>query len=88
MAKKTNVKAGVLHHEVHVSFGARHDNVHPDTHGLRRRSHHVVHTIMGLHTESQRRIGALVCGGGWGFGNIWREEERGIGVRKEEDKQM
>lgn len=48
-----------LHHEMHVSFSARNHNIHPDTHGLRRRSHHVVHPIRGLHTEGQRGVGAL-----------------------------
>lgn len=57
-----------LDHEVHVSFGARHYHVHPDAHGLRRRRHHVVDSIVGLHAEGQRRVGALRTfqGGGGG----------------------
>lgn len=48
-----------LNHEMHVSLSARHHHIHPNTHGLRRRRHHVVNSIVGLHTEGQRRVGAL-----------------------------
>lgn len=48
-----------LHHEMHVSFSTRDNNIHPDTHGLGGRSHHVVHPIVGLHAERQRGVGAL-----------------------------
>lgn len=47
---------------MHVSFSARHYDIHPDTHGLGRRSHHVVHPIVGLHAERQRGVRALWCG--------------------------
>lgn len=51
-----------LYHEMHVSFRARNYNLHPDTHGLGRRRHHVVHSIVGLHAERQRGVGALWYG--------------------------
>lgn len=66
---------------MHVSFSARYYNIHPDTHGLGRRSHHVVHSIVGLHAERQWGVGALwrarafkwnggeQRGGGWGDKN-------------------
>lgn len=60
-------RADQLHHEMHVSFSARNHNIHPDTHGLRRRSHHVVHPIGGLHAEGQRGVGALGRGGECNF---------------------
>ena len=49
-----------LHHELGVSFCARYYDVHPNPHGLRRGSHHVVDTVMGLHTERQGGVRALV----------------------------
>lgn len=48
-----------LHHEMHVSLSTRNNHIHPDTHGLGRRSHHVVNPIVGLHAEGQRGVGAL-----------------------------
>lgn len=59
VVNQINVEPAALHHEMHVAFSACYDNIHPDTHGFGRRSHHVVHSIVGLHTEGQRRIGAL-----------------------------
>lgn len=50
-----------LYHEMHVSLSARDYNIHPDAHGLGRRRHHVVHSIVRLHAERQRGVGAL-CG--------------------------
>lgn len=92
-----------LHHEMHVSFCTRNNNIHPDTHGLRGRSHHVVHPIVGLHTEGQRGVGALGRGSECNFEgkseimenngergevtHVW-EGERTNGGREAEDKQM
>lgn len=61
LALLTRVCRTQLDHEMHVSFSARDYDVHPDTHGLGRRGHHVVHAIVGLHAERQRGVGALWC---------------------------
>lgn len=46
-------------HELRVALGTCYYDIHPDPHGLRRRGHHVVEPVVGLHAEGQRRIGAL-----------------------------
>ena len=48
-----------LHHELSVSFCSGDDHIHPDPHGLRRRSYHVVDSVMSLHTEGQGRVWTL-----------------------------
>ena len=52
-------KSPVLVHELRVALGSGYYNVHPYPHGLRGRGHHVVESVMSLHTEGQRGIGAL-----------------------------
>lgn len=46
-------------HELRVALRPRHYDIHPDPHGLRGRSHHVVEAVVGFHTEGQRWIRAL-----------------------------
>lgn len=75
-------EGGGLHHEVHVSFRPGDDDVHPDAHGVRGRSHHVVHAVVSLHAERQRGVGALrLCDG-----EREREGGRGGGCRRERER--
>ena len=60
--------------ELCVSLRPGDNDVHPNPHGLRRRSHHVVQPVMGLHTEGQRWVGALKVRGGRRRGEKGREE--------------
>lgn len=46
-------------HELRVALSTRHYDIHPDPHGLGGGGHHVVETVVGLHTEGQRRVWAL-----------------------------
>lgn len=50
-----------LVHELRVALCSCYDHVHPDPHGLCRRSHHVVQSVMGLYTEGQGGVGALMA---------------------------
>lgn len=59
-----------LHHELGVSLSACDDHIHPDPHGLRRGSNHVVDSVMSLYTE--------------GEGRVWALRERKEGERREE----
>lgn len=51
--------SGPSAHELRVALGTCYYDIHPDPHGLRRRRHHVVEAVVGLHAEGQRRIWAL-----------------------------
>lgn len=51
--------AGPSAHELRVALSSRYYDIHPNPHGLRRRSHHVVQAVVGFHTEGQRRVWAL-----------------------------
>lgn len=46
-------------HELRVSLRSCDDHVHPDPHGLCRRGHHVVESIVGLHAEGQGGVRTL-----------------------------
>lgn len=46
-------------HELCVPLRPRDDHVHPDPHGLRRRRHHEVEPVVGLHAEGEGGVGAL-----------------------------
>lgn len=48
-----------LHHELGVSLRTCDNHIHPDPHGLRRGSHHVVDPVVSLYTEGQGGIWAL-----------------------------
>lgn len=43
----------LLHHELGVSLSTCDDHIHPDPHGLRGRSNHVVDSVVSLYTEGQ-----------------------------------
>lgn len=51
--------SGPSAHELCVALGTRYYDIHPDPHGLWGWGHHVVQAVVGLHTEGQRRVGAL-----------------------------
>lgn len=48
-----------LHHEMGVSLSTCDDYIHPDPHGLRRGSNHVVDPVMSLNTEGQGGVWTL-----------------------------
>ena len=48
-----------LHHELGVSLSSCDDYIHPDPHGLRRGSDHVVDPVVSLNTEGQGRVRTL-----------------------------
>ena len=47
-------------HELSVALSSGHDDIHPDAHGLGRWGHHVVEPVMGLHTEGEGWVRALL----------------------------
>lgn len=53
------IPALYLHHELGVSLCTCDNHIHPDPHGLRRGSDHVVDSVMSLYTEGQGGIWAL-----------------------------
>lgn len=48
-----------LHHELGVAFSTSNNHVHPDPHGFRRGSDHIINPVVSLYAEGEGGIWAL-----------------------------
>lgn len=48
-----------LHHELGVALSTSNNHVHPDPHGFRRGSDHIINSVVSLYAEGERGIWAL-----------------------------